>query len=82
MTQSPSNIYSSMLTWLAVRFILIVLPMATLVCTIPYAFGMTVNIYIFAVAAVVAHLISNTYDKMTVEISDYLRAKKNDQVSN
>lgn len=82
MNQSPSKPRPNMLLWLVSKFVLIIVPLAMAIGFIPLAFGIEPDGFIFIGSSILAYLISNFYDSLTLEVRDYLQERHNDQARN
>lgn len=82
MTQPSSKTRPNMLLWLVSKFVLIIIPLAMAIGFIPLAFGIQPDGLIFIGSSVLAYLISNFYDSLTLEVRDYLQERQNDQARN
>ena len=82
MIKSPSKPRPSMLLWVVSKFVLFIVPLAMAIGFIPLAFGIQLDGFIFLGSSILAYLISNFYDSLTLEVRDYLQERQNDQARN
>jgi hypothetical protein len=68
----------AILLWFVTKIVLITMPLAIAIGLIPMAFGIQPDTFIYFFSAIIAYQITSFYEKLTIEIRDYLQKKYND----